>query len=90
MKRLALILVALPLAFSTVALAQEEEDATTSPSVVYPKSTELDFDGVDVNAARNGPAMKFIGETSHDGFKPLIRLRADFNAEMDASVHDVK
>ncbi|MES2641860.1 MAG: hypothetical protein V4850_20390 [Myxococcota bacterium] len=89
MKRLALILVALPLAFSTVALAQEEE-ATPSRPIIYQKSTELDFNEVDVNGARNGPAMKFIGETSHDGFKPLIRLRTDFNAEMDASVHDVK
>lgn len=97
MKRLALILLALPtLAFAQDGalaqddgLAQEDEDAPAR-NVIYQKATEIDFGAVDVNAALNRPGIQIGFEVRRSVFNPLIRLRTDFNVEMDASVGDVK
>lgn len=89
MKRLALVLVALPLAFSAVALAQEEE-AQPPRHTVHQKATEIDFEAVDVDAALIRPSIQLVEEARREKFGSLFGLRENFNAEMDASVDDVK
>ena len=90
MKRLALILLVLPLAWSTAALAQEDEDAAANQKVVYQKATEIDFNAVDVDAALIRPNIQLVEEQRRIQFGSLFHLREHFNAEMDASVGDVK
>ncbi|MDP2312050.1 MAG: hypothetical protein Q8P41_04030 [Pseudomonadota bacterium] len=89
MKRLVLILLALP----TFASAQEtapEIDEASGRQIIRQKAQEVDFDEVDVNAALNRPSFGYVAEARRETFNPLIRLRLDFNTEMDASVGDVK
>ncbi len=84
MKRLALLLLALP----TFALAQDDEEAPPR-NVLYQKATEIDFTEVDVNAALNRPSIQITFEARRTAFN-FIRLRSDFSAELDDSVGEVK
>jgi hypothetical protein len=98
MKRLAaLILLALP----TLSFAQstedaaatdgtEEVDADSGRRILRQKVTEVDFDGLDVNATLVKPTGVLVSERRRESFNSLIALRANFDSEMDASVDDMK
>jgi len=97
MKRLAaLILLALP----AVSLAQSTEDAATNDTeevdadtgrrVLRQRVTEVDFDGLDVNAPLVKPSGVLVSERRRASFNSLISLRANFDAEVDASIDDMK
>ncbi|MDP2305368.1 MAG: hypothetical protein Q8P18_05020 [Pseudomonadota bacterium] len=88
MKRLTLILLALPLALPAIALAQEEDAAPRK--ILYQKATEIDFNAVNVDAALIGPSGGFHSESKRPIFIPMISVRSNFNPEMEASIDDVK
>ena len=68
------------------ALAQEPE----SPRIQYQDVTEVDFDGVDVNATVDRPELSYVTDRPETTFNPLLRLRRNFTAEMNASVLEVR
>lgn len=84
------ILVALLAGFgASVAFAQDEE-GDGDKKVVYKTKTEIDFEGLDVNGELVKPQSALVLDRKKAQFNPLIKLRADFNEEMEQSVDEVK
>jgi hypothetical protein len=60
------------------------------PKVVYKKKTEIDFEGVEVEGTLTKPQGSLLLERKHAKFNPMIKLRTDFDDEMEQSVKEVK
>ena len=88
MKRL-LITIALLALTATPALAQDDEEAS-SRRVTYKSKTEIDFEAVEVAGELVKPQGALLLDRKRGSFNPLIKLRADFNDEMDSSVDEIK
>ncbi len=87
MKRLILPLTLLALT-ATPALAQDDDDA--GRRVTYKSKTEIDFEAVEVAGELVKPQGALLLDRKRGSFNPLIKLRADFNDEMDSSVDEIK
>lgn len=83
-----LVVGALAGAFSGVALAQDEE--ADGRKVTYKQKTEIDFEGLDVSGELVKPNSALVLDRKKASFNPLIKLRTDFNAEMEQSIDEVK
>ncbi len=66
-------------------MAQEDDRKVT-----YKARTEIDFEGVEVAGELVKPQGALLLDRKRGNFNPLIKLRADFNDEMDRSVDQVK
>lgn len=86
--RLAL-LGALGLSLSTTAFAQEETD-DEGRKVTYKQKTEIDFEGLDVSGELVKPQGALVLDRKKANFNPLIKMREDFNPEMEQSIDEVK
>lgn len=75
--------------FASPALAQDEEDAD-GRKVIYKQKTEIDFEGLDVSGELVKPQSALVLDRKKASFNPLIKLREDFNPEMEQSVDEVK
>lgn len=84
--RLALVLATV--ATPTVAFAEDVDEE--GRKVTYKQKTEIDFEGLDVSGELQKPAGSLVLDRKKATFNPLIKLRAEFNAEMRASVDEVK
>ena len=73
---------------STVAIA--DNDAKEEPKVVYKARTEIDFEGVEIAGELVKPQGQLILDRQRAQFNPLIKLRIDFDDEMDKSVDEIK
>lgn len=69
-----------------VAYANDEEE----PRVVYKQKTEIDFDGVEVQGELVKPQGAMMIDRKRAKFNPMIKLRTDFDDEMDKSVDEIK
>ena len=79
------------LALSSSAFAQDEEtDADSGRKVTYKQKTEIDFEGIDVSGELVKPQSALVLDRKKASFNPLIKLREEFNAEMEQSVDEVK
>ena len=72
-------------AFAAPAYAQDDDR-----KVQYKKRTEIDFEGVEVTGEMVKPQGALLLDRKRGSFNPLIKLRADFNEEMDKSVDQIK
>jgi len=72
---------------SGVAYADDKEE---EPKVIYKEKTEIDFEGVDVVGELVKPQGSLVLDRKHAKFNPMIKLRTDFDDEMDKSVDEVK
>ena len=84
-----LVLGALGVFASSVAFAQSDE-AAGDRKVIYKDKTEIDFEGLDVAGELVKPAGALLLDRKRASFNPLIKLRTDFNDEMDRSVDQIK
>ena len=75
------------LVFMNVALA---DDAKEEPRVVYKAKTEIDFEGVEVDGELVRPQGSLVLERKRAQFNSMIKLRTDFDDEMDKSVDEIK
>ncbi|GDX78430.1 hypothetical protein LBMAG42_02410 [Deltaproteobacteria bacterium] len=78
---------AIALAAAAPAFAQDEEG---DRKVTYKTKTEIDFEGLDVSGELVKPSSALVLDRKKAQFNPLIKLRTDFNAEMEQSVDEVK
>ena len=74
-------------AFAPVAMAQETDP---EPEVRYRARTEIDFEGVDVAGELVRPQGALLLDRKKGSFNPLIRLREEFNVEMEHSVNYIR
>ena len=72
---------------SGVAYADDKEE---EPKVVYKQRTEIDFEGVEIEGELVKPQGSLVLDRRHAKFNPMIRLRTDFDDEMDKSVQEIK
>ena len=75
------------LLLSGTAYADETEE---EPKVVYKQRTEIDFEGVEIAGELVKPRGSLILDRKHAKFNPMIKLRTDFDDEMDKSVDEIK
>ena len=76
-------------ALPTLAVAQDE-GGEGDRKVVYKQKTEIDFEGLDVSGELVKPQSALVLDRKKAQFNPLIKLRPDFNAEMEQSVDEIK
>ena len=66
------------------------DDKEEEPKVVYKQRTEIDFEGVEIEGELVKPQGSLVLDRIHAKFNPMIRLRTDFDDEMDKSVDEIK
>ena len=76
--------------FSLPAFAEDEGDDGGDRKVMYKQTTEIDFEGLDVSGELVKPQSALVLDRKKASFNPLIKLRENFNAEMEESVDAVK
>jgi hypothetical protein len=84
MRRIAIIAALL---FAQPAKAGDEEE---DRKVVYKQKTEIDFSDLNVEAALVKPQGILTIERKQASFNPLIKLRSNFNQEIDQSIEQIK
>ena len=78
------------LMFSTAAMAEDPVSPDEDRKVVYKQRTEIDFEGVEVEGSLVRPQGALILDRKVGSFNPLIRLRMDFEPELNNSVNLIK
>lgn len=73
----------------SLAFAQSAPDAKED-NVVYKAVTEIDYEGLKIEAAMVRPDGMPVFEFKRGKFNPLIVLRDNFNGEMEKSATDVR
>lgn len=82
-------LVALALTLSGKAFADDEADAQDR-KVVYRQKTEIDFEGLEVEGEMVKPQGSLVIERKKAAFNPLIKIRANWQDEIDQSTDEIK
>ena len=82
-----MLLVLLSLSIASPALADEPKE---EPKVVYKEKTEIDFEGVEIAGELVRPQGSLILDRKRAQFNSMIKLRTDFDDEMDKSVDEIK
>jgi hypothetical protein len=72
---------------SGVAYANDKKE---EPKVVYKERTEIDFESVEVSGELVRPQGSLVLERKRAQFNSMIKLRTDFDDEMDKSVDEIK
>lgn len=72
----------------TLALAGDEPE--DDRKVVYKQKTEIDFEGLEVEGVLQKPQSALVLERKKANFNPLIKLRTDWNAEIDQSTEEIR
>ena len=75
---------------SVPAHADDQEESGESREVVYKQRTEIDFEGLEIQGELVKPQGALLLERQRASFNPLIKLRTDFDDEMDRSVDEIK
>ena len=70
-----------------IGLALAEEP---TPIIVYKQETEIDFEGVEIAGELVRPQGSLILDRKRAQFNSMIKLRTDFDDEMDKSVDEIK
>lgn len=67
--------------------AAEDEVST---NVTYKQKTEIDFDDLEIEGALQKPQSSLVLERKKANFNPLLKLRTDWNNEIEQSANEVK
>ena len=66
------------------------DDPVEEPKVIYKERTEIDFEGVEIAGELVRPQGALVLDRKRAKFNPMIKLRRDFDDEMDKSVDEIK
>lgn len=67
-----------------------EDNNEESEKIIYKSTTEIDFEGLDIDAEIVKPQGSLVLERRRAAFNPLIQLRINWNEEIAQSTDDVK
>ena len=73
---------------SKPALAADE--AGDGQKVVYKDKTEIDFEDLEIEGILQKPQSALVLERKKANFNPLVKLRTDWNTEIDQSVNEIR
>jgi hypothetical protein len=74
------------LVLASLALAGEDE----GKKVIYKSTTEIDFEDLEIEGILQRPQSALVLERKQASFNPLIKLRVNFNEEIEDSVQEVR
>jgi len=74
------------LLFTSTALGSDD----SSSKVVYRSTTEIDFEELEIEGTLQKPQSALVLERKKAAFNPLVKLRTDWNEEIDESVNSIK
>lgn len=89
----------LPLAIALLAVGtysrharadDDEVDADSGRKIQYKSKTEIDFEGLDVEGEMVKPSSALVLDRKKASFNPLIKMRENFNPEMEESIDEVR
>ena len=78
------------LMFSATVAADEPTTPDEERRVIYKQRTEIDFEGIEIEGTLVRPQGALILDRTAGSFNPLIRLRMDFEPELNNSVNLIK
>ena len=70
--------------------ALADDQPQEEPKVIYKEKTEIDFEGLEIEGELIKPQGALLLDRRAATFNPLIKLRTDFDKEMDDSVKEIK
>jgi len=73
------------LVLASLAFASDDEK-----KVIYKSMTEIDFEDLEIEGALQRPQSALVLERKKANFNPLIKLRVNFNEEIEESVQEVR
>tara|TARA_B100000530_G_scaffold273558_1_gene186309 strand:+ start:1327 stop:1575 length:249 start_codon:yes stop_codon:yes gene_type:complete len=76
--------------FMLSGVAYADDSKEEEPKVIYKERTEIDFEGVEVAGELVRPQGSLVLERKRAQFNSMIKLRTDFDDEMDKSVDEIK
>ena len=73
------------LVLASLAFANDDEK-----KVIYKSMTEIDFEDLEIEGVLQRPQSALVLERKKASFNPLIKLRVNFNEEIEESVQEVR
>ena len=80
----------MPLIIFLAPPAIADDTKKEEPRVVYKAKTEIDFESVEIAGELVRPQGSLILDRKRAQFNSMIKIRTDFDDEMDKSVDEVK
>ena len=75
----------------SLAHAADDADSDTGDrKIIYRQKTEIDFEGLDIEGEMVRPSSSLILERKKADFNPLVKIRTEWNDEIELSVDEAK
>jgi len=74
------------LMLASLAFASDDGDK----KVIYKSKTEIDFEELEIEGVLQRPQSALVLERKKASFNPLIKLRTNFNEEIEESVDEIR
>ncbi len=65
-------------------------DSKEEPKIVYKQTTEIDFEGVEIDGELVKPQGTLLLDRKRAQFNSMIKLRTDFDDMMEDTVKEIK
>ena len=76
--------------FMLSGVAHADDTKEEEPKVIYKERTEIDFEGVEVAGELVRPQGSLVLERKRAQFNSMVKLRTNFDDEIDYSVDEIK
>ena len=73
-----------------VNLAIAGDDDSEDRKIIYRQKTEIDFEGLEIDGILQKPQSSLIIDRKKASFNPLIKLRTNWNDEIESSTDEIK
>lgn len=73
-----------------VNLAIAGDDDSEDRKIIYRQKTEIDFEGLEIEGILQKPQSSLIIDRKKASFNPLIKLRTNWNDEIESSTDEIK
>jgi hypothetical protein len=75
----------------SLAHAADDTDSDTGDrKIIYRQKTEIDFEGLDIEGEMVKPSSALVLERKKADFNPLVKIRTEWNDEIEFSVDEAK
>lgn len=70
--------------------ARADDTEETDRKVTYRQKTEIDFEGLEVEGEIVKPSSALVLERKKADFNPLVKIRENWNDEIETSIDEAK
>ena len=76
---------------ASLALADDsDENQDSNRKIIYRQKTEIDFEGLEIEGILQKPQSSLVIDRKKASFNPLIKLRTNWNDEIESSTDEIK